>query len=80
MEPYDYFRDYLYSFLDEDVDAQKNNMPCSITDGIQQDHDEIPTPNELTEILEEIALCASIDELRFEPEIRRVDFMVKQAN
>ena len=57
----------------------KNNMPCSITDGIQEDHDEIDT-NDLTEILEDIALSLSIDELRFEPEIRRVDFFARQAD
>ena len=57
----------------------KNNMPCSISDGIQEDHDEIDT-NDLTAILEDIALSLSIDELRFEPEIRRVDFFAKQAD
>ena len=56
-----------------------NSMPDSITDGIQEDHDEIDT-NDLTEILEDIALSLSIDELRFEPEIRRVDFFAVQAN
>ena len=54
-------------------------MPCSITDGIQEDHDEIDT-NDLTEILEDITLSLSIDELRFEPEIRRVDFFAVQAD
>ena len=54
-------------------------MPDSITDGIQQDHDEIDI-NDLTEILEDIALSLSIDELRFEPEIRRIDLLAVQAN
>ena len=54
-------------------------MPCSISDGIQEDHDEIDT-NDLTEILEDITLSLSIDELRFEPEIRRVDFFAVQAD
>ena len=56
-----------------------NSMPDSITDGIQEDHDEIDT-NDLTAILEDIALSLSIDELRFEPEIRRIDLTVKQAD
>ena len=56
-----------------------NSMPDSITDRIQEDHDEIDT-NDLTEILEDIALSLSIDELRFEPEIRRVDFFAVQAD
>ena len=54
-------------------------MACSITDGHQYDDDEIDT-NDLTDILEDIALSLSIAELRFEPEIRRVDFFARQAN
>ena len=54
-------------------------MPDSITDGRQSDDDKIDT-NDLTEILEDIALSLSIDELRFEPEIRRVDFFAVQAD
>ena len=38
MEPYDYFRDYLYSFLDEDVDAQiAHDEGADITDGATDD-------------------------------------------
>ena len=57
-------------------------MPCSITDGIQYDDDdrEADFNEELDAVIKDIALSLSIAELRFEPEIRRVDFFAVQAN